>query len=169
MPVRPPIASPRTLARGPWCSSWTAPWPLPVSGLSAMPRESGVCCAPIRLTTPTTASSALKDSWCSPAIGWRRWVLLNIDLHTHSTCSDGALSPADLVGRAAAAGVEVLALTDHDTVAGLDEALRGAQASGIRFVPGVEISAAWRSQAIHVLGLWIDPSSPELRSMLQTQ
>jgi 3',5'-nucleoside bisphosphate phosphatase len=95
--------------------------------------------------------------------------LLNIDLHTHSTCSDGALSPADLVGRAAMAGVEVLALTDHDTIAGLDEALRSAQASGIRLVPGVEISAGWRSQAIHVLGLWIDPASPELRSMLHVQ
>ena len=95
--------------------------------------------------------------------------MLNIDLHTHSTCSDGALSPAELVGRAAAAGVEVLALTDHDTVAGLDDALRSAQASGIRFVPGVEISAAWRSQAIHVLGLWIDPASPQLRSVLHAQ
>jgi 3',5'-nucleoside bisphosphate phosphatase len=95
--------------------------------------------------------------------------LLNIDLHTHSHCSDGALSPADLVMRAAAAGVEVLALTDHDTVAGLDDARRSADASGIRLVPGVEISAAWRAQAIHVLGLWIDPASPQLRSMLLAQ
>jgi hypothetical protein len=95
--------------------------------------------------------------------------LLNIDLHTHSTCSDGGLSPADLVQRAAAAGVQVLALTDHDTVAGLDEAQRSAAASGIRLVPGVEISAAWRAQAIHVLGLWIDPASPALRSMLRVQ
>lgn len=95
--------------------------------------------------------------------------MLNIDLHTHSTCSDGGLSPADLVQRAAAAGVQVLALTDHDTVAGLDEAQRSAAASGIRLVPGVEISAAWRAQAIHVLGLWIDPASPALRSMLRVQ
>jgi 3',5'-nucleoside bisphosphate phosphatase len=94
---------------------------------------------------------------------------LNIDLHTHSNCSDGALSPAALVERAAAAGVQVLALTDHDTVAGLDEAQRSALACGIRLVPGVEISAAWRSQAIHVLGLWIDPASPELRSLLHAQ
>lgn len=94
---------------------------------------------------------------------------LNIDLHTHSNCSDGALSPAALIERAVAAGVRVLALTDHDTVAGLDEAQRAANEQGLRLVPGVEISAAWRSQAVHVLGLWIDPASPELRSVLHAQ
>jgi predicted metal-dependent phosphoesterase TrpH len=93
----------------------------------------------------------------------------NIDLHTHSNYSDGSLSPAALVERAAAAGVEVLALTDHDSVAGLDEAQRAANEQSLRLVPGVEISAAWRSQAIHVLGLWIDPSSAELRGVLQAQ
>jgi len=94
---------------------------------------------------------------------------LNIDLHTHSTYSDGSLSPAELIERAAAAGVEVLALTDHDSVAGLDEAQRAARERGLKLVPGVEISAAWRSQAIHVLGLWIDPASSELRSLLHAQ
>ena len=94
---------------------------------------------------------------------------LNIDLHTHSNCSDGSLSPAALVERAACAGVEVLALTDHDTIAGLDEARRSAVQHGLRLVPGVEISASWRSQAIHVLGLWIDPDSSELRGMLHAQ
>src|SRR6202051_1429046 len=88
---------------------------------------------------------------------------LNIDLHTHSTCSDGSLTPADLVARAAAAGVEVLALTDHDTVAGLREAEHSAGVHGLRLVPGVEISASWRAQAIHVLGLWLAPTSKELR------
>ena len=94
---------------------------------------------------------------------------LNIDLHTHSNYSDGSLSPAELIERAAAAGVEVLALTDHDSVAGLDEAQRAARERGVKLVPGVEISAAWRSQAIHVLGLWIDPASSELRSLLHAQ
>jgi 3',5'-nucleoside bisphosphate phosphatase len=94
---------------------------------------------------------------------------LNIDLHTHSNYSDGSLSPAALIERAAAAGVEVLALTDHDSVAGLDEAQRAANERSLRLVPGVEISAAWRSQAIHILGLWIDPASPELRGVLRTQ
>jgi 3',5'-nucleoside bisphosphate phosphatase len=94
---------------------------------------------------------------------------LNIDLHTHSNYSDGSLSPSELIERAAAAGVEVLALTDHDSVAGLDEAQRAARERGVKLVPGVEISAAWRSQAIHVLGLWIDPASSELRSLLHAQ
>jgi hypothetical protein len=94
---------------------------------------------------------------------------LNIDLHTHSDRSDGSLTPADLVARAAAAGVEVLALTDHDTVAGLEEAEHSAGAHGLRLVPGVEISASWRAQDIHVLGLWIDPACAELRSMLGAQ
>jgi 3',5'-nucleoside bisphosphate phosphatase len=94
---------------------------------------------------------------------------LTIDLHTHSNCSDGSLSPAALIERAASAGVEVLALTDHDTIAGLDEAQRAAGGLALRLVPGVEISAAWAGQSIHVLGLWIDPSSPELRSVLHAQ
>jgi 3',5'-nucleoside bisphosphate phosphatase len=94
---------------------------------------------------------------------------LNIDLHTHSNCSDGSLAPAALIELAAAAGVEVLALTDHDTVAGLEEAQQAATAHGLKLVPGVEISASWRAQAIHVLGLWIDPSSPEFLSLLQAQ
>ncbi len=93
----------------------------------------------------------------------------NVDLHTHSICSDGSLTPTELVQRAAAAGVEVLALTDHDTLAGLEEAQRAATAAKVRLVPGVEISASWRSQAIHVLGLWIDPARPRLQSMLLCQ
>lgn len=94
---------------------------------------------------------------------------LNIDLHTHSNCSDGVLCPADLVARAAAAGVEVLALTDHDTVAGLEEAQRSAGSHGLRLVPGVEVSASWRSQSIHVLGLWIDPAAADFRASLAAQ
>ncbi len=73
------------------------------------------------------------------------------------------------MARAAAAGVAVLALPDHDPVAGLEEAEQGAMSLGLTLVPGVEISAAWRAQAIHVLGLWIDPASPELRRHLLAQ
>jgi len=94
---------------------------------------------------------------------------LVIDLHTHSNCSDGSLTPAQLVQRAATAGVNVLALTDHDTIAGLNEAQREADRCGIRIVPGVEISASWRAQAIHVLGLWVDPTSPPLLERLDSQ
>ena len=92
-----------------------------------------------------------------------------IDLHTHSNRSDGTLTPGGLVERAAAAGVNVLALTDHDTVAGVEEAQRAATAAGIRLVPGVELSASWRSQALHILGLWIDPAAPALRRQLESQ
>jgi 3',5'-nucleoside bisphosphate phosphatase len=91
---------------------------------------------------------------------------LVIDLHTHSHCSDGSLTPTELVQHAANAGINVLALTDHDTIAGLGEAQRRADQCGIRMVPGVEISASWRAQAIHVLGLWVDPKSLRLQERL---
>ncbi len=90
-----------------------------------------------------------------------------IDLHTHSTASDGTLTPGALVELAAARGVEVLALTDHDLTDGLDEAQQAALRCGIRLVPGVEISVSWRGgQTVHVVGLGIDPTHPELRAGL---
>jgi predicted metal-dependent phosphoesterase TrpH len=94
---------------------------------------------------------------------------LLIDLHTHSNCSDGTLTPAELVSCAAAAGVQVLAVTDHDTVAGLDAAQAAAAQCDVLLVPGVEISASWRAQAIHVLGLWIDPAAITLKAHLAAQ
>ena len=94
---------------------------------------------------------------------------LLIDLHTHSNYSDGSLTPAGLVQRAAAAGVQVLALTDHDTVAGLTEACGEAARAGIRLVAGVELSASWRAQAIHILGLWLDPADRQLLERLASQ
>ena len=94
---------------------------------------------------------------------------LTIDLHTHSNCSDGVLTPDELIARAATAGVKVLALTDHDTLAGLEQAQRSASTHRLHLVPGVEISASWRAQSIHVLGLWVDPASAELGSVLRAQ
>jgi predicted metal-dependent phosphoesterase TrpH len=94
---------------------------------------------------------------------------LAIDLHTHSNLSDGSLTPGELLRRAAAAGVQVLALTDHDTIDGLDEAERAAAQTGIRLIAGAEISACWRAQGIHVLGLWIDPACGRLRQRLESQ
>lgn len=85
-----------------------------------------------------------------------RTLKVNVDLHSHSTRSDGKLAPSDLVRRAAAQGVTVLALTDHDEVGGLAEARIAAWAAGIAFVPGVEISVSWGETTIHVLGLGID-------------
>jgi len=88
--------------------------------------------------------------------------MLNIDLHCHSTASDGLLTPAQLVKHAAARGVEVLALTDHDEVSGLDEARQEAAERGITFINGVEISVSWRGQTVHIVGLGIDPEHPQL-------
>jgi predicted metal-dependent phosphoesterase TrpH len=87
-----------------------------------------------------------------------------VDFHTHSHFSDGVLAPAQLVERAAGRGVGTLSLTDHDTTAGLAEARIACESRGIRFVPGIELSAAWRSQTIHVVGLQIDEQHPGLRA-----
>lgn len=86
----------------------------------------------------------------------------NIDLHCHSTVSDGLLTPAQLVEHAAARGVTVLALTDHDDVGGLEEAQQAAAVKNITFVNGVEISVDWRGHTLHIVGLGIDPKDPEL-------
>jgi predicted metal-dependent phosphoesterase TrpH len=79
-----------------------------------------------------------------------------VDFHTHSHFSDGVLAPAELVERARARGVSTLALTDHDTTAGLEAARAACEAASMRFVPGVELSANWRGQTIHIVGLEID-------------
>ncbi|SEN13350.1 3',5'-nucleoside bisphosphate phosphatase [Nitrosomonas marina] len=83
--------------------------------------------------------------------------MLDIDLHSHSNVSDGVLTPAQLVDRAAQRGVKMLALTDHDDVAGLDEARCAAAEKNITFINGVEISVSWRGRTIHILGLNVDP------------
>jgi hypothetical protein len=91
---------------------------------------------------------------------------MNVDLHCHSNVSDGALAPAEVARRAARAGVDVWALTDHDQLAGLDEARAAAQDAGMRFVDGVEISVTWRGNTVHIVGLRIDPRHDALRSGL---
>lgn len=92
-----------------------------------------------------------------------------VDLHLHSTASDGMLDPAALVAHVAACGVKLMALTDHDTVAGVAAAAAAAQVHGIGFVAGVELSAAWRGRTIHVLGLALDPVHPALTLALERQ
>jgi len=89
-----------------------------------------------------------------------------VDFHTHSHCSDGVLAPAELVLRARQRGVGTLALTDHDTVDGLDEARAACANAGMRFVNGVELSAQWRGQTIHLVGLRFDPQHAGLREHL---
>lgn len=81
---------------------------------------------------------------------------MNADLHCHSTVSDGWLAPAEVVCRALANGVTMLALTDHDEVSGLDEAIAAARGTGLTLVPGVEISVSFLSETVHVVGLGID-------------
>jgi predicted metal-dependent phosphoesterase TrpH len=88
--------------------------------------------------------------------------MLNIDLHCHSTVSDGLLTPTQLVEHAAARGVDVLALTDHDDVGGLAEARGMAAEKNITLINGVEISVDWRGQTLHIVGLGIDPEHPDL-------
>jgi predicted metal-dependent phosphoesterase TrpH len=88
------------------------------------------------------------------------------DLHTHSTASDGTLTPTALVRRAAAAGVEVMALTDHDSVAGIAEAARAADPCGLTLIPGVEVSVTWGGRTVHVVGLEVDPACDELQQGL---
>lgn len=88
------------------------------------------------------------------------------DLHSHSTASDGTLSPAELVERAAVAGVEFLALTDHDTTAGLAEARKMARSYDISIINGCEISVTWSNMTVHIVGLNIDDNNAELQQGL---
>lgn len=94
---------------------------------------------------------------------------LRFDLHSHSHHSDGVLSPAALVRRARENGVDVLALTDHDSTAGLAEARLAAVEAGLELVDGVEISVTWRERLLHVVALGIDPDSPALAAGLAAQ
>ncbi|MEI7795188.1 MAG: PHP domain-containing protein [Methylococcaceae bacterium] len=88
------------------------------------------------------------------------------DLHCHSTASDGALSPRELVARAAENAVTTLALTDHDTVAGLAEAKIHADLVSIRLINGIEISVQWEKQCLHIVGLNIDPEHETLQKVI---
>jgi predicted metal-dependent phosphoesterase TrpH len=85
-----------------------------------------------------------------------------IDLHTHSTASDGKLAPADLMAYAVEVGITVIALTDHDTLSGLEEAAEAAAKLGIELIPGIEISAEYDPGTMHMLGYFVDPADEEL-------
>ena len=94
--------------------------------------------------------------------------MIDFDLHCHSAVSDGALEPEAVVERAAAQGVQVLALTDHDEIGGLALAREAARVAGITFVDGVEVSVTWRGGTVHVVGLRIDPAHPVLTCGLES-
>ena len=87
---------------------------------------------------------------------------MRIDLHTHSDRSDGTLAPAAVVRAAAAAGLDVLALTDHDTAVGWEEAALAAEAEGVTLVPGMEISCSHAGRGLHLLAYLLDPAHPPL-------
>jgi hypothetical protein len=88
--------------------------------------------------------------------------MLPVDLHAHSTVSDGMLAPRDVVARAAGRGCQLFALTDHDDVRGLADAADAARSLGMDFLPGVEISVSWRKHTLHIVGLGVDPANPTL-------
>ena len=93
----------------------------------------------------------------------------SIDLHFHSTASDGVLAPAEVIRRAAERGATLLALTDHDCTAGLAEAAATAAACGVPFLNGVEVSVSWQQRhTVHIVGLGIDAANPVLQAGLQS-
>ena len=94
---------------------------------------------------------------------------MRIDLHSHSTASDGQLTPTELMARAAEKEVDVLALTDHDTLGGLAEAAIAAAEHGVRLINGVEISCLWQALEVHVVGLNIQCDHPGLNALLAEQ
>ena len=92
-----------------------------------------------------------------------------IDLHLHTSASDGKLAPPELVARAAAAGLSTISVTDHDTTGGLAGARVAVVAHGIRLIEGIEITAVEDGRDTHVLGYFFDPSNDGLRSFLERQ
>nr|BBH89568.1 PHP-like protein [Thermosporothrix sp. COM3] len=90
-----------------------------------------------------------------------------VDLHTHSTASDGLYSPTILLEKAQEAGLHVLALTDHDTTNGLDEAAEAARARDIEFIPGIEINTTVGKSEIHVLGYYLEYKRPEFQATIK--
>ena len=91
-----------------------------------------------------------------------------IDLHTHSSCSDGSCTPTELVELAAASGLGAVALTDHDTVAGIAEFLEaGRRHPEVETIPGVELSTMFGNRELHFVGLFIDPETSELAEFLE--
>lgn len=90
-----------------------------------------------------------------------------IDLHVHSCCSDGTLSPEELVDLAARTGLTAFALTDHDTTAGIDRALRAAEDIHMEVIPGIEFSTRWQRRDVHILGYFMDYHAPFFQERLR--
>jgi 3',5'-nucleoside bisphosphate phosphatase len=96
--------------------------------------------------------------------------ILNADLHCHSVVSDGTLTPEELAERAAANGVELWSLTDHDEIGGQQRAAAAARAHGMRYLTGTEISVTFAGETVHIVGLGFDAENPDmLRGLMQTR
>ncbi len=93
---------------------------------------------------------------------------MNADLHCHSTVSDGQFAPAEVAARAHEGGVTLWSLTDHDQLSGQREAREAAQALGMGYLAGVEISVTWANRTIHVVGMNVDPENEQLRKGLES-
>ena len=92
--------------------------------------------------------------------------ILNADLHCHSVVSDGTLTPEVLAARAAANGVELWALTDHDEISGQHRAIAAAREAGMKYLTGTEISVTFAGQTVHIVGLGFDPDDASMRQGL---
>lgn len=139
------------------CQEWQ-PWK---SLLILYCPNSRKCLYSLTLPAKVTLFSVLQpySAFCS---------FMTIDLHTHSWFSDGTKSPTELVRQAADSGVTALAITDHDTMDGVDEALAVGAEFGVEVVPGLEISVMHKKKALHILGYYMDPSDPDLAAALVT-
>jgi predicted metal-dependent phosphoesterase TrpH len=93
--------------------------------------------------------------------------LMAVDLHTHSSFSDGTDTPEEVIEHARRRRLAAIALTDHDTLGGIDRARVAAECAGIRFVPGIELSTAWGSRSLHLLAYWIEPGPGPLQDRLR--
>lgn len=96
-------------------------------------------------------------------------ILQRVDLHSHTTASDGLFSPTEIVRLARQNGLKAVAITDHDIVSGIDEAIHEGKKLGIEVIPGVEISTLWKGKEIHMLGLFIDYKDQNLLEKLEKQ
>jgi hypothetical protein len=90
-----------------------------------------------------------------------------IDLHTHTTFSDGSCSPTELVDLAIQQGLDILAITDHDTTEGLTEAIGAIKNLSLELIPGIELSAQFQNREMHILGYFINPTDPLLQARLE--
>ena len=93
--------------------------------------------------------------------------MAEVDLHAHSTASDGTLTPTELVEHARDLGLRAIALTDHDTTNGLNEAIEAGNKYGVEVIPGCELSVTFQPGFMHIVGLWVPPSAPHLNAVLK--